>query len=110
MSSISAQVQVCQMPRSFCRIAGRAPYKLALRTNSLGNVSAGAAAIVATACSSHTAALVWGAASLPPPRLRAFFLPRYENTDAGWSSLGQIDIWSQRVAKLFRRLEKWRGA
>ena len=44
-----AQVQVCQMPRSLCRIAGRAPYKLALRINSLGNVSAGAAAIGATA-------------------------------------------------------------
>ena len=40
-----AQVQVCQMPRSLCRIAGRAPYKLAFRINSLGNVSAGAAAI-----------------------------------------------------------------
>src|SRR5450631_3252114 len=46
----------------------------------------------------------------PSPPLRAVLLPRYENTDAGRSSLGQVGIWSQGVAKLFSRLEKWRGA
>src|SRR4051812_38534893 len=35
------QVQVCQMPRSFSRIAGRAPRSSAWRMSSLGNVSTG---------------------------------------------------------------------
>src|ERR1039458_9149277 len=52
MSSTSAHVQVCQMPRSFCRIAGRVPYKRAFRINNLGNVSA---------ATGHRAALVGAA-------------------------------------------------
>src|ERR1700687_1557307 len=42
----------------------------------------------------------------PPPPLRAVLLPRYENMTGGRSSLRAQAIW----AKLFRRLEKWRGA
>src|SRR5574337_2205780 len=48
MSSTSPHVHVCQMPRSLCRISGRAPYKLAWRIRSLGNVSAAAALFIAT--------------------------------------------------------------
>src|SRR5450631_2822914 len=77
MSSTSPQAQVCQTPRSLCRIEGRDPYKRALRINSLGNVSAGAEALSGTGSS-----LPQHAASY------AVLLPRYENTDAGRSSLG----------------------
>jgi hypothetical protein len=39
-----------------CRIAGRVPYNLAFRINSLGNVSANAAAFGATGISSQSSA------------------------------------------------------
>src|ERR1700690_2725253 len=42
----------------------------------------------------------------PSPPLRAVLLPRYENMTGGRSSLRAQAI----LAKLFRRLEKWRGA
>src|SRR5512143_3892995 len=66
MSSTSAQVHVCQMPRSLWRMAGRAPKIWALRTSNLGNVSAPAAAFGATALSSREAAH-FGATLYPSP-------------------------------------------
>src|SRR6187401_2712443 len=66
MSSTSAQVHVCQIPRSLWRMAGRAPKIWALRTSNLGNVSAPAAAFGATALSSREAAH-FGATIYPSP-------------------------------------------
>ena len=66
-SSICAQVQVCQMPRSLCRIAGRAPNSRALRINSLGNVSACSGGVSATARSSRSAAPVAPGTHPSPP-------------------------------------------
>src|SRR5690242_16404587 len=57
MSRTSLQVQLCQIPRSLCRMAVRAPNMRALRTSNLGNVSAPAAAFSATALPSRAAAL-----------------------------------------------------
>src|SRR5579864_8469128 len=97
------------MPRSFCRIAGRAPYKLALRINSLGKVSAKAAAIGATTLSSLSAARENVAVTHPLAAFETVLLSRYENTGGDGSSLGRKGNSSQGMAKLFSRLEKRRG-
>src|SRR6185437_1391966 len=109
MSSASAQLQVCQMPRSFCRIAGREPYNSALRINSLGNVSAGAAAFGATTCSSHSGALMRSAVSHPwPPLWQSCYLDMKTPPLAGQALAGAEN--DRKAAKLFGGLEKRGGA
>ena len=49
-SSCSRQVQLCQMPKSLWRMAGRSPSLSALRSRYFGNVSMSPANAVATMC------------------------------------------------------------
>jgi hypothetical protein len=66
-SRICAQVQVCQMPRSLWRMAGRSPNERALCNSSFGKVSAGARRLLATASSQGHAAATPRALSFPSP-------------------------------------------
>src|SRR4029077_2011184 len=90
-------------------MAGRDPYKWALRINSLGNVSASSATFGATASSSRAGALA-GATFYPSSPQRTILLSRYENTARGRSSIRYRIIGSDLEAKLFGCLEKWCAA
>src|ERR1044071_2551921 len=95
-SSICAHVQVCQMPRSLWRIAGRDANLVALRISNFGNVSAPSAAVCATAVSSRT----FRGLGHGPLAASAVFVG-YENTADAGSSLR----WQQTGLKLLSRLE-----
>src|SRR6185437_450581 len=95
------------MPRSLCRIAGREPNNCALRINSLGNVSATAAAVTATTSSSHLAApFRHSAAPLAALAGRSCCLDMKTPPPGGQGS--RAGKWSQAPVKLFGSLKKWR--
>src|SRR6267378_6124999 len=101
--SICAQVQVCQIPKSLCRIAGRPGKRAALRTSNFGNVSSRASTAFSSGAQASRPHVSLGGRAGPPALLMQRLAGSQVNHDVEYPA---VVIFSKKKRTFFGSLEQ----